>query len=81
MNVTPAGMFHITTVLKAYVKCTRSQHATEMLVVSGLCVVVEQPVVLYNSQQSPHCVRHAHHLMFCGLCTYQHFGGTSVCIP
>jgi len=80
MNVTPTGMFHITPVLKTFANCTRSQHATEMLVVSGLCVVVEQLVVAIANSLRIASDTHAlsgDHLMFCGLCTYQLFGGTS----
>ena len=80
MNVTPTGIFHITPVLKTFANCTRSQHATEMLVVSGLCVVVEQLVVAIANSLRIASDTHAlsgDHLMFCGLCTYQLFGGTS----
>jgi hypothetical protein len=81
MNVTPTGIFHITTVLKIFAQCTRSQHCKETLVVSGLCVVVEQTVVPIANSSRTASDTHApsgDHLMFSGLCTYQHFGGTSL---
>jgi hypothetical protein len=58
MNVTPTGMFHITTVLKTFVNCTRSQHATRNAH-RFRSVCCSGTACCTYSQQSPHCIRHA----------------------